>query len=511
MKHRLIAATAGTVAAILLSCGTSAFAQKPSTPGTFGRKPEKKPVETATAARDSDKETKPASTPVTSDEAKKSAPATAAAHEPEKKAPITTTSTRDQENRSTATTAARTRDLEKKPVATTPSRSEPWKKPAVPAVSIRDREKRPAVTTPTAYAPEKKPAVTAATMRDQETKPAVVTGNTRDQEKKPAATTPTPYAPEKKPAVTAAIMPAVVTASFRDQEQKPAATTPITTPITTTTTHELQQNPTMMTPPVASEPAKIPATITGIVQEPVPVRNWVTSASLPEQKSAVTPAGARESATKPISTTGARGGDKEKKPTATTGTTTAARDPKSTPAAAPNPRPVAPTVDPRAAEMAGAYQIGPEDLLDISVWKQLELSRTVPVRPDGKVSLPLVNDIQAAGLTPGELREQITTRLAEYIPAPEVSVMVREVHSRKVAVMGAVKMPGRFDIKSPMTVLEAIALAQGLTDFASRDKIAVIRTVNGKTTRIPFNYRRIADGAEQENFFVRSGDIVIVP
>src|SRR5206468_4951409 len=124
MKHRLIAATAGTVAAILLACGTSAFAQKPSTPGTFGRKPEKKPVETATAARDSDKETKPASTPVTSDEAKKSAPATAAAHEPEKKAPITTTSTRDQENRSTATTAARTRDLEKKPVATTPSRSE---------------------------------------------------------------------------------------------------------------------------------------------------------------------------------------------------------------------------------------------------------------------------------------------------------------------------------------------------------------------------------------------------
>src|SRR4029077_12397227 len=98
--------------------------------------------------------------------------------------------------------------------------------------------------------------------------------------------------------------------------------------------------------------------------------------------------------------------------------------------------------DPRAVDDANAYQIGPEDVLDISVWKNPELSRTVPVRPDGKVSLPLVNDIQAAGLTPTDLREQVSTKLAEYIPAPEVSVMVREVHSRKVAVVGALKTPG---------------------------------------------------------------------
>jgi polysaccharide biosynthesis/export protein len=168
--------------------------------------------------------------------------------------------------------------------------------------------------------------------------------------------------------------------------------------------------------------------------------------------------------------------------------------------------------DPRSADMSTAYQIGPEDLLDISVWKNVELSRVVPVRPDGKVSLPLVNDIQAAGLTPTELRDQITTKLAEYIPAPEVSVMVREVHSRKVAVVGAVKMPGRYEMKSPMTVLEAIALAQGLTDFASRDRIVVLRDVNGKTTQIPFNYRKIGDdGASQQNFFLRPGDIVVVP
>jgi len=168
-------------------------------------------------------------------------------------------------------------------------------------------------------------------------------------------------------------------------------------------------------------------------------------------------------------------------------------------------------LDPRAVDMGAAYQIGPEDLLDISVWKNIELSRTVPVRPDGMVSLPLVNDIRASGLTPTELRDQITTRLAEYIPAPEVSVMVREVHSRKVAVVGAVKTPGRYEMRSPMTVLEVIALAQGLTDFASRDRIVIIRNVNGQTQRIPFNYRKIADGAGQDNFFVKPGDIVVVP
>jgi polysaccharide export outer membrane protein len=166
--------------------------------------------------------------------------------------------------------------------------------------------------------------------------------------------------------------------------------------------------------------------------------------------------------------------------------------------------------DPRV-DGAAPFQIGPEDILDISVWKNPELSRTVPVRPDGKVSLPLVNDIQAAGLTPATLREQVTERLAEFIPTPEVSVMVREVHSRKVAVVGAVKTPGRFELKSPMTVLEVIALAQGFTDFASRDRIVVLRQTGTTTTRVPFNYRKIAEGVDQENFFVKPGDVVVVP
>jgi polysaccharide biosynthesis/export protein len=164
-----------------------------------------------------------------------------------------------------------------------------------------------------------------------------------------------------------------------------------------------------------------------------------------------------------------------------------------------------------ALDIAAEYQIGPEDVLDISVWKNPELSRTVPVRPDGKVSLPLLNDFQAAGLTPSSLREQLVSRLSDFVPTPEVSVIVREVHSRKVAVVGAVKTAGRYELKSPMTVLEAIALAQGFTDFAARDRIVVLRQSGGTTTRIPFNYRKIADGAEQENFFVRPGDIIVVP
>ena len=192
----------------------------------------------------------------------------------------------------------------------------------------------------------------------------------------------------------------------------------------------------------------------------------------------------------------------------------ATASPAATPADTPPPvtvaRPVTAAV-PTPIDLATAYQIGPEDVLEISVWKNPELSRTVPVRPDGKVSLPLVNDIQAAGLTPIDLRDQVTAKLSEYIPAPEVSVIVREVHSRKVTVAGAVKLPGRYELKSTMTVLEVIALAQGLTDFASRDRIVILRQNGQKTERIPFNYRKISDAAQQDNFLIRPGDIVFVP
>ena len=179
---------------------------------------------------------------------------------------------------------------------------------------------------------------------------------------------------------------------------------------------------------------------------------------------------------------------------------------------APASRPNDAAVATRAAAAAEAeYLIGPEDVLDISVWKNPELSRKVPVRPDGKVSLPLVNDIQAAGLTPSQLREQLAARLAEFVPTPEVAVIVQEVQSLKVAVVGAVKTPGRFMLKSPATVLECLALAQGFTEFAARDRIVVLRQQGNASQRIPFNYRKVADGSDQENFFVKPGDIIVVP
>jgi len=179
---------------------------------------------------------------------------------------------------------------------------------------------------------------------------------------------------------------------------------------------------------------------------------------------------------------------------------------------APAPR-VAPVVRRSSnVDMAKEYLIGPEDVLDITVWKNCpDLCRTVPVRPDGKMSLPLVNDVQAAGLTPMDLREHLTQQLSEYLPSPEVSVIVREVHNFKVAVVGSVKMPGDYELKSQATVLELLARAQGLTEFANRDKIVVLRQNGTKTDRIQFNYRKVAEGHDQDNFYVRAGDVIVVP
>jgi polysaccharide export outer membrane protein len=179
------------------------------------------------------------------------------------------------------------------------------------------------------------------------------------------------------------------------------------------------------------------------------------------------------------------------------------RDGPASPAAAAAPA----VIDPQG----NGFRIGPEDVLDVQVWKNPELSRVVPVRPDGMISLPLVNDIRAAGLTPIELRRQVTERLSEFVPSPEVSVIVREVHSVKVAVIGAVKMPGHYEVNSTATVLELLARAQGLTEFADRGRIVVLRQNGSTTKRIPFNYRKVAEGSEQDNFFVQPGDIIVVP
>lgn len=169
----------------------------------------------------------------------------------------------------------------------------------------------------------------------------------------------------------------------------------------------------------------------------------------------------------------------------------------------------------------GEYRIGPEDVLKISVWNNEALSPTVQVRPDGKISLPLVNDIQAAGLTPAELRDILVQRLAEYMPNPEVSVIVTDVKSFKVSVIGEVVRPGRYELKSRTTVLDVIALAGGFTPFAARSRVVILRPDGSTMKRIPFNYNKLSGGVldriinfggeEQDNLYLQGGDIVLVP
>ncbi|HEV8586838.1 MAG TPA: polysaccharide biosynthesis/export family protein [Methylomirabilota bacterium] len=158
------------------------------------------------------------------------------------------------------------------------------------------------------------------------------------------------------------------------------------------------------------------------------------------------------------------------------------------------------------------YRIGPEDTLQISVWKNDPMSKTVPVRPDGLISLPLLGDIRAAGSTPTELRDVLVKRLSEYMPTPEVAVIVTEVRSFKVSVIGEVHKPARYELKSWTTVLDILALAGGLNEFAARTRIVILRNEGRGLRRIPFNYNKVvSSGGEAENFFLRPNDIVLVP
>ena len=154
------------------------------------------------------------------------------------------------------------------------------------------------------------------------------------------------------------------------------------------------------------------------------------------------------------------------------------------------------------------YRIGIDDILDVAVWNVAELQKTVPVRPDGKISLPLVNDITAAGLTPMELRDQLTKQMAQFVQNPDVSVVVREIRSQKVSVIGQVRTPGRYDIKGPATVLDALALAGGFTEFAARRKITILRA----SQALHFDYDvAVSKGGVKNNLLIKPGDIVVVP
>jgi len=159
-----------------------------------------------------------------------------------------------------------------------------------------------------------------------------------------------------------------------------------------------------------------------------------------------------------------------------------------------------------------AYVIGPEDVIDINVWKEPDMTRIVPVRPDGKISLPLINDVQAAGSTPQQLASTVTEKLRKFLTEPQVTVIVTAINSQRVFVVGEVLRAGAFPLIPGMTVLQALASAGGFTTFADVKKIHVMRLVNGKHTEMPFNYREVLKGDNpDQNIKLEPGDTVVVP
>jgi polysaccharide biosynthesis/export protein len=157
------------------------------------------------------------------------------------------------------------------------------------------------------------------------------------------------------------------------------------------------------------------------------------------------------------------------------------------------------------------YVIGADDALHISVWKEAELTETLPVRPDGKISMPLVGDVQAAGLTPIQLGESISDKLKKYISDPRVTVVVTDMKSQRVYVLGEVLKPGAMPLLPDMTVLQALASA-GFTQFANTKGIYILRTVNGKQQKIPVPYKQLLKGEGiNQNIMLKPGDTIVVP
>jgi polysaccharide export outer membrane protein len=159
-----------------------------------------------------------------------------------------------------------------------------------------------------------------------------------------------------------------------------------------------------------------------------------------------------------------------------------------------------------------SYIIGPEDVLYIYVWKEENLSRTVPVRMDGMISIPLVDDVKAAGMTPLQLKEYLLAKLREFVETPDVTVIVQEANSYRVYVQGEVKTPGVYKLRTETSLVQLIVMAGGFTDWANKKKITIIRKEGGKESRIRANYVKIIDGDEgAKDVILKSGDIVIIP
>lgn len=158
------------------------------------------------------------------------------------------------------------------------------------------------------------------------------------------------------------------------------------------------------------------------------------------------------------------------------------------------------------------YRIGPEDILDISVWKEPDLQRQVLVRPDGGVSFPLAGDIQAAGKTPNEVQEEITKKLRRYIPAAVVTVSVAEISGYRIYVLGKVNNPGQFVVGRYVDVMQALTLAGGLTPYADEDSIRIIRRSPAGERTYRFEYAEVKNGDNlDQNILLKSGDVVVVP
>lgn len=189
----------------------------------------------------------------------------------------------------------------------------------------------------------------------------------------------------------------------------------------------------------------------------------------------------------------------------------AAQSNETIPAAKPA-APQSPQTPPKAATEDPNYIIGAQDILDISVWKEPELTLSVPVRPDGKISIPLLNDVQAAGLTPTQLAMRITTDLKKYVTNPQVTIIVTQINSQRIYILGEVGRAGAYPLLPQMTMLQALSSAGGFTEFANLKKIYMFRMENGKQVKYPFNYKDVINGKRQdENVVLRAGDTIVVP
>jgi polysaccharide export outer membrane protein len=179
-------------------------------------------------------------------------------------------------------------------------------------------------------------------------------------------------------------------------------------------------------------------------------------------------------------------------------------------AAAVDAKPAA-TGAPAAAASSDGYVIGPSDVLTITVWKEPTLSGSLLVRPDGMVSMALIGDVQASGLTPLQLTGQITTKLKKFIQDPNVSVVISQIHSKVIYLLGEVAKPGPVEMTSGMTLLSAIASAGGLTGYANSKKIYILRNDSGTQQKIPVNYKDALKGNGAFNVALKSGDTIVVP